>query len=303
MTLEAFVIQNYGSETAKRMKRINTGGLSNQKGSCFEQYFAISKICELANEDSYDLSKTLISSQEEGFVDDLCIRDDNSRKKTNYQAKNSAGAAADWTNDITNRFTMQKHIDVSFHKYSASLQILLTSCPEKRNENESKIPVDIAEYAFSSYFPYYDNNYDLITKYAPLRSNLEKLTGETRLDQLDYAFKLLHGVWMSTNNGRSVQQILDSAECEGKPSIFKKSMLQIDNAPEWLTILIHDIPALQGVSISVESTRVKVQFNGLEVSAKITSLEIAPNQDELDGLTDPLQLIHLVIKRAQAELN
>ncbi len=303
MTLKAFVTQHYGSQTAIRMKRINTGGSSNQKGSLFEDYFAISKICELASDSSSDLSKILISSQEEGFVDDLCIRDDSFLSKTNYQAKNSAGAAADWTDDITNRFMMQKHIDISFHQYPTSLQILLTSCKEKRNENEVKIPTDMTDYAFSEHFPYCDNNYELITRYDPLRSNLQKLTGQTRLDQLDYAFKLLLGAWKSTVNGRSVQQILDSVECEGKPSCFKKSMLQINNVPEWLTSLIHDIPALQGVGIGVESTRVKVSFNGMEVSAKVTSLETEPDQNELHRLTDPLQLIHFVIKRAQAELN
>lgn len=136
-----------------------------------------------------------------------------------------------------------------------------------------------------------------------MRQNLAKITGQQSLDQLDYALKLMHGAWMSTVESRTIQQILDSVECEGKPSILCKSMLELETVPVWLSDLIHGNPAFNGVQVSVECARVKVRCNGFEATASVMLFNKTPDQNELNNLTNPLQLINFVIKKAQAELS
>lgn len=129
MDLFQFVETEYGVEAAANMKNIHIGGSNNQKGSLFEQYFAICKICEIASSYQEQLSNVVVSAQEVGFVDDFCVRYNASKTKINYQAKNSAGAPADWTLEKTTKFMRQHLIDISFHKFASSSQVLLVSCP------------------------------------------------------------------------------------------------------------------------------------------------------------------------------
>lgn len=129
MDLFQFVETEYGVEAAANMKNIHIGGSNNQKGSLFEQYFAICKICEIASSYQEQLSNVVVSAQEVGFVDDFCVRYNASKTKINYQAKNSAGAPADWTLETTTKFMRQHLIDISFHKFASSSQVLLVSCP------------------------------------------------------------------------------------------------------------------------------------------------------------------------------
>jgi hypothetical protein len=303
MTLADFVSIKFGSDVAATLKKINQGGTNNQKGTIFENHFAISKICEYASDYPEDVSDIHVTAQEIGFVDDICIQNTKLNKKINYQAKNSALGAADWTCDTTTRFSWQYSIDLEFHNCEISNQVLLVSCEQKKQSNDAKIPKTLKEYAFCEYFPYCKNNLELLQTYFPLRNHLEGLTGYKRLDQLDYALKLLSGVWGATTKKRSIKQIFDSASCDGFPNVFFNQTLQNDVAPEWLTMLIHDIPSLHGMNISVESMRVKVEFNGFEATANLVALETKPDPGDLDTLTTPLQLINFVFNRAQAELN
>ena len=303
MILEDFVSTKFGSDVAATLKKINQGGTNNQKGTIFENHFAISKICEYASDYPEDISNIHFTAQEFGFVDDICIQNTKLNKKINYQAKNSALGAADWTSDTTTRFSRQYSIDLEFHNYGISNQVLLVSCEQKQQANDAKIPDDMKEYAFSEYFPYCKKNYELLQADIPLRKHLEGLTGYERLDRLDYALKLLSGAWGATTERLSIKQIFDSASCVGVPEVFCNQMLQNVVAPEWLTVLIHDTASLHGINISVESSRVKVEFNGFEATANLAALEAKPDTGDLDKLTTPLQLINFVFNRAQAELN
>jgi hypothetical protein len=106
MDLVEFVHDSYGPEVAEKLRRIRTGGDNNQKGGLYEDFFAVARICAIAAHEE-QLDQFEISSQELAFVDDLCIRDNSQKLKTNYQAKNSFGSAADWTDEIEERFRLQ----------------------------------------------------------------------------------------------------------------------------------------------------------------------------------------------------
>ncbi len=301
MSLDAFVEKTFGAKKSAWMSKINTGGASNQKGATYENFFAISKICEILAS-GHQASSYTIASQERGFVDDLCVKDAITNTKTNFQAKNSNLQAADWTAEIAEKFSYQYAIDIHHYNYTHSQQVLLVSCGKKAARNAGKIPASMT-YARSEHFPYHETTFDLIDKHTPLNQNLKAITGGEKLDILDYAFKLLLGAWDGKTGCRTVEEVLNDAKAMARPDIFLSSMVQRIEVPSWLKSLIANNPAFQGVSVSVESTRLKVVVNNFEASASYALMTPRPEPTVLISLTDPLQLINFVFTKAQEELN
>lgn len=302
MCLEKFVESNFGAGKLLLMKNINRGGASNQKGSAYESNFAINQLCAEIAGNKCDIQQCYIAAQEPGFVDDLCVSYEDSKTKISFQAKNSSLAAADWTQEITDRFEIQYRIDIDHYNYKTSEQVLVVSCPKKAQANLAKIPAHIASHSKSEHFPYFEQSIELLSNHSPIRQNLQLITGSQKLDDLDYAFKLLSGAWAGGLVKQSVFQVLQTAKSMANPSIFKDSVVQRIDPPNWISDLIVSEPALQGLLVSVESTRLKVSLNGFEASASISLLTTPPEPAVLSSLTSPLELINFVFKMAQDEL-
>ena len=91
MGIRRFVEDNFGTEYKNKLENIGKGGENNAKGNCYEAHLVYVKICETsANHILDDLDAILISTQTEDFVDDLCIKNNITSTKFNYQAKNSS---------------------------------------------------------------------------------------------------------------------------------------------------------------------------------------------------------------------
>lgn len=277
MDVKQWVKDNLGPDMATKLANIGKGGANNKKGATYENFFAASKICCLAAEqDIAAIDDFLIGSQEEAFVDDLCVRQLSTNAKTNYQAKNSSGAAADWTQEMQERFEMQRRIDLELHLSTISTQVLLVSCTEKAAANDGKIPQGMKGYCSSEHFPYYESSTKLLLQHAPLRQALSTLCGGTSYSNADAAFRLILGEWCAdSDNGRTVGDVMRKASSNAKPDLFAPFSQRLEDgrandaaaeltpadAPRWLIDLLS---AFQMPLPTVECGAFIVSYNGMQ---------------------------------------
>ena len=87
-SLELFVEKELGKPVLLNLQHIHTGGINNQKGRDYEDFFQLFKAFELASQ-NIDHSKHLLRCQEMAFIDDICYWDLENSVKHNFQAKNS----------------------------------------------------------------------------------------------------------------------------------------------------------------------------------------------------------------------
>lgn len=296
MSVSAFVEQQFGSKAARYLKHIRTGGDNNRKGAGYESFYAVAKICDLAVNHAA-LDDFILSSQEEAFVDDLCIRQLSKPHKTNYQAKNSSGTAADWDADMEQRFRWQHEIDREVHKYPSNSQVLLVSCPQKAAANESKIPNELKEICFSEYFPYQASVIQLVMSCLDLRSTLEKLCGSRDLSVIDCAFRLVLSAWSADDRPRSAGDIIGMAKAMARPNIFADFLPERQGVPGWL---LEKCSNFTGFNVHMEFARFIISYNGLEVSLASDSSE--PDSNILDSLTTPREFLAFLMSKSQTEL-
>lgn len=298
MSVADYVKQKYGANVADRLGRINIGGLSNQKGTEFENHYAVVKICSIAaNQDNLD--KYTISTQEEAFVDDLCIRDNENFCKTNYQAKNSAGAPADWTADTTSRFQMQKDIDEHVHQFPVNRQVLLVSDAKKAAANDGKIPDQMRQYCSSEHYHYEPTPTRLIMGDSALRQDLSSICQTNTIDMLTYAFQLVLSAWVSDGTRqRSVGDLIGEANAMAHPEIFAKHMPYRGPVPPWLTEKCYAFP---GMEARVEFGAFVVSFAGFEASLGSNPRE--PDVAELAAITEADDFFEFLMSIAAEELS
>lgn len=301
MSVNEFVKKAFGDRAAENLKNIGTGGKNNQKGATFENYYAVAKICMLAaNSASVEgMDDFHVSSQEEAFVDDLCIRRVSADQKTNYQAKNSAGSAADWDAEMQTRFERQQRIDLEHHGSQSSQQILLVSCPKKAAANDGKIPIPMRKYCTSEYFPYDPCLYELLRQKPELRQDLASICASNSLSVVDCAFRLVLGVWCEGGDApRSVGDIVGQAKAMAHPDIFAAHIVGRRGVPGWIR---EKCSAFPGCGARVEFGSFIVSYNGIEASLGSDPSE--PDADTLDALQTPSDFFVFVMSKSAAELN
>jgi hypothetical protein len=296
MTVFDFVKTRFGSDSAEYLRNIRTGGDNNKKGCEYEIFYAVSKICDIAANE-VNLSDFIISDQQDAFVDDICVQQISTKVKTNYQAKNSSGAAADWNDDIKNRFDLQRQIDMEFHKCNDSLQILLVSCPNKKAANGNKIPSNMRNFCFSEYFPYYKSIATLVLSYPMLRLNLEKLCNSNEVSVLDEAYRLVLSSYMGNPTQVRIDSIMASARALAKPDIFVDFSKADSVVPEWL---IDKCSEFEGINIKTESSRIIVCYNGFELT--LSAYLDEPESSVINALNEPSKFLAFLMSKTQAEL-
>jgi len=296
MSVKEFVRAIFGDGAAKKLKRIGTGGQSNQKGSTFENFYAVAKICMLAANSSsmQEMDDYLVSSQEEAFVDDLCVRQTSTRHKTNYQAKNSAGAVADWDAEMQLRFERQQKIDIEYHECSSSQQVLLVSCADKAAANDQKIPSQLKEFCASEYFFYSSSSYEVVKRKPELRDALSLICTSNNPSILDSAFKLVLGIW-SEGGGRprSIGDLVGQAKAIANPNIFAGHIAARQAIPGWL---LEKCAAFLGCQARVEFGSFIVSYNGMEVSLGTDSNE--PEARVLEALQTPSDFLMFLLSKS-----
>lgn len=296
MTLGAYVEQQFGSRQAAKLGNIRRGGDNNSKGASFETYYAAAKVCEVAANET-DLDDFLLSSQELAFVDDLCLRQQSTAYKDNYQAKNSAGSAAAWDAEMEERFRMQLQIDAEFHGSQKSRQILLVSCPEMAAANDAKIPADLKGVCLSEYFPYEAGATRLIYASPQLKRSLEAICNTDNLATLDVAFRCVVSAWLCDDTARSVGDVIGRAKADSKPNVFRTSIPERPGIPDWLQRICLTFNQLEP---RVEFGNFKVSYNGFEVS--LGSAPAEPEPGVLESFGNIGDVLAFFMSQAQKEL-
>ncbi|MEQ4671207.1 MULTISPECIES: hypothetical protein [Providencia] len=276
MSIFDYVETEFGTNSKAKLKRISIGGNSNQKGNKYEDYFAVTKVCLAISQaiTICDFDNYYVSSQEVAFIDDICYQIKNIGYKTNYQAKNSSGKAASWTKEIEERCKKQLNIDLKFHKANTSMNVLLVSSRGKCKNNKKKIPIQMNTYCSCEFFPYFNNSISLILSHKELRESLEIICADNNIQTLDTAFRCLYSVWGTTDPSEkcSVGDILRKAKDMSKPNIFCGFLPEM-SIPSWL---IEKCATFQNCQASIESGKIYVRYNGLELMVENLPQTLTP---------------------------
>lgn len=281
MTLENFVEESFGSDVLRRLNNIATGGNNNYKGNQYEQDFATYQICKHLVTDC-DKQHIYISTQEKGFVDDLCVYSTKYDFKENYQLKNSSGNAANFTTELEERFTLQRKIDNQYYGYSTTFQHLVVSCEKKCDENNTKM--DHLSGVICCYYPYKISQYELI-QWLPLKEHLMRLISSQDTQKLDYAYTLLKGVWLSEPTS-NLAEIFDKATEIAKPSIFNQERIDLPDDIRYFC-------DINGININQNSYGYEFSFNGLNLNISLEGLD-GLNIDEYDS---PQQFLMFLLSK------
>lgn len=290
---ENFVENHLGADKLKQLKNIHQGGINNSKGAQYEQHYLLFKTFEIANNTNLDLSKQYLKTQFCGFVDDIVYFDRQNNIKYNYQAKNSDGKTADWSNEQEQRFTQQIKIDLNFFRFDNSYCYLLVSDINKANINKTKITHSNFDCEF---FPYYKNLVELL-EYTPFKEYVDNLIepNATPADR-NYATSLILGI-LSSNELGSIQNLFENAQSEAHPNPFIKFRQSNQIMPDWLIKNFENLK--QHIQYELHYDRLKVKFKQvLEISVDLNTL---PNQPPTQNLNIE-QLIELLMQCSMKKL-
>lgn len=233
-----FIEEKFGVDIAKWLINIHQGGSNNAKGNRYELYFMAYKAFQLASQPNLPLDKQCLLGQEMGFVDDICHVDGQHNIKSNYQAKNSAYASADWTEETATRFQYQQVIDKDLLNFDKSINTLVVASETKQQANQGKIPVELKESAFCLYFPDCKNTLDLI-EHTDISDYITQLIDGSSIDKIDYAIKLILGS-LQSNLAHDIDSIFRQASYEGHPNPFVKfnPSVSTNEIPAWIAQIL-----------------------------------------------------------------
>ena len=298
---ELFVEKELGQRALSNLQRIHIGGTNNKKGRDYENFFQLFKAFELASQD-IDLQQHILSCQELAFIDDVCHWDLENSIKHNFQAKNSSGSAADWTNEITIRCKRQTIIDTKFHNVAESRNYLLVSCEKKKTNNLKKVPRNLRNLNTCIFFPYSRTLVELLDQ-TKLKTYIADLIETDEASQVDYAAKLILGVLQGTDT-QDIHSIFKQACSTAIPNPFVKfreAGTVHRETPDWIKQIV--TTSSNSATYRLESNRVYLSVaTGLVVSASL-DLILQVSESEIQKITNTKDLAMLFISLTSHELN
>ena len=188
----------FGATTLAYLQNKNRGGNSGQKGTRYEDYFAIYKLTQLAQAILESELKVSLSSQILAFVDDLII-DIDTEPLQHYQLKNSATVS--WTtgkHPIQEDFAHQEQLNKTDLQRDSHLSLVVSNltCVEQLT---ATIPPSIKSFSHVLHFPYDPNILTVIGQIPDFKQTLIYLSAfdQPEPDKIDYAVKALIGAWIT----------------------------------------------------------------------------------------------------------
>ena len=189
------------------------GGVSNQKGGLYEDYYAVYQIASCLYKYKENLNQVTFQTQlQDTFVDDLLIVNPN--QNLYHQLKN--------TNSLTWGDT-EKQGDIAFdfnlqieNCTSRDEDFILKLIYSQENCNVSnKIPKAIQKYSIAEYFEYKDNLTDLVLSSQPLQDALKAIAPQDiTSDEVVNIATLFLGIWKGCGSKEqiSLENILNKAK-------------------------------------------------------------------------------------------
>lgn len=197
----------FGDAAYRYLENKQRGGASNEKGSTYENYFAVYQLARLAREACENQSEICFMCQIYAFVDDLVI-DGAGNKLRHYQLKNSRNVF--WgkgLKSIADDFSKQYSLNQSV--FRSSELFLVVSNRDIFNRLASNIPANIQEFSQVFYFPYEPQFTRLIEQIDIFHSAIVYLSAfdTPEPDKIECVATALLGAWMSSR--RSAVTVLD----------------------------------------------------------------------------------------------
>ena len=211
-----------GPKLAQYIKNKAKGGAAGQKGTRYEDRFALLKIGEAAERafagtgsfsSSWNIS---FRAQAPCFVDDLVVYRSAIRTADHYQAKNQAQIS--WgkgpkslSSDFQNQLKLGKYQNIQ-----TTVTVVVNSKNNAKNL-QSSIPKDIRRGASVCYFPSDERLYKLL-QYRPMRRGLTALLGsDPSDDHLVTVGRLLLAAWTETVNTKTLKKMIEELHKSNAP--------------------------------------------------------------------------------------
>lgn len=179
-----------------RLENKHRGGLNNEKGIRYEEFYAVYKIASFLA-DFVD-QQILIKSQVEGaYVDDLLIINEGHRSY--YQLKNVQALLKYWS-EIVADFLAQIVLSVD-KKEDFDVTLVYSD-----TTFETTISEELRPYTVFEYFPYADSLYEVIMQSSSFKNTLARLCvlENATADTLYKIAKYLIGEWCSIDRQKGI---------------------------------------------------------------------------------------------------
>jgi hypothetical protein len=211
-----------GPKLAQYVKNRATGGASGQKGTRYEDRFALLKIGEAAK-DAFAKTGSFSSRRNVSFhaqvfcfVDDLIVYQSATQTANHYQCKNRATIT--WgkgpkslSSDFRNQLKLGRSQNIK------TTVTLVVNSKTAAKALRAGIPGSLGKAAAVCYFPPEESLYGLL-KYTPMRDALNELLGpEPSDDHLVTVGRLLLAAWTEAGNATTLKKMLEQLHKSNAP--------------------------------------------------------------------------------------
>jgi hypothetical protein len=203
----------FGQLAIEYLQNKNRGGINGEKGSTYENFYALYQVAVLAQEVIELGRDATLYGQAFAFVDDLMVDRDRDPVLYNYQLKNSATVA--WgkgDKSIQDDFHKQKILNDSISRESQIY--LVVSDRDLQNQLSAKCPTAIRDFSRVLYFPYEKGLGRLLDSYPDLKDAIKYLCAfeDPEIDKIECVANVLLGAIVScARDNLSVREILEKA--------------------------------------------------------------------------------------------
>lgn len=262
----------FENEVLDYLKNKNKGGMVNEKGNTYENFFAVYKISVLSKDVLENEKQIVLASQIMAFVDDLIINDIQENIYQHYQLKNTASLTwGSGLRSIADDFAKQYNLNQAVSKQSEIT--LVVSNAQLRDRLANKIPQQIAEFSEVDYFYFASSLPKVLQEEQEFSQAVAYLCAfdNPEPDKIECVASVILGAWLSSDKSNvSIREILEKSR-QSQPSYiryFGSQDVQID--PEVKKIL----DQIQGFTYSISKGFLQWQFaNGLEEGTLPYSIE------------------------------
>jgi hypothetical protein len=212
----------FGDESLTYLKNKHRGGVSNEKGNTYENFYATYTIALLAPSVIENGTKISFHSQVLSFVDDLVIFYEDENKLHHHQLKNSPQIS--WgreSKSISDDFKKQEELNRSL-SISSKMTLVVADEPLKKRLAAS-CPEEIRGFTQAVYFPHAKNLMQIVTKVPEFYEAIQYLcASETpEPDKIDCVAKVILGAWVADDKSNtSVLDVLTKAQ-SASPSFIR----------------------------------------------------------------------------------
>jgi hypothetical protein len=197
MNIDKQIEDLFGLETLRYFEKKQKGGMANQRGSRYEDFFSIMKLAELFfflmnNRVERDIK---IQAQAKAFVDDLVISDELHSSQHHFQLKNTV--TVEWgrgDKTISDDFYKQKQLNDKLG-IEVTHTVLVCSDQPKVESLRQKMPQFIYEFAEVRFFPDADTLNQLILSHSVFKEAIGNICFSSKLDKVEALAKIILGHW------------------------------------------------------------------------------------------------------------